>query len=268
MIESITAGASARNARVVLFDFDGTLSLIRSGWMDVMVPMMVEILLDLKTGETEDQLRAVVEDYVWRLTGKETVYQMIALAEEVAKRGGKPLDPLVYKRMYLDRLWTRIRDRVEELRSGNASPEKYLVPGARALLESLAERGLTMYLASGTDEEYMKQEAALLDVDRYFNGGVYGALDDYKIFSKGILIKKILSTPDVKGDQFLGFGDGYVEIEEVKQVGGVTVGVASTEPQCDVVDEWKRERLIGVGADYIVPNYLCHDELMSTLFSA
>jgi len=29
---------------VVLFDFDGTLSLIRSGWVDVMVPMMVEIL--------------------------------------------------------------------------------------------------------------------------------------------------------------------------------------------------------------------------------
>ena len=29
--------------RHVLFDFDGTLSLIREGWMDVMVPMMVEI---------------------------------------------------------------------------------------------------------------------------------------------------------------------------------------------------------------------------------
>ena len=94
MIENIKPGVSARNARVVLFDFDGTLSLIRSGWMDVMVPMMVEILADLKTGETEEQLRAVVEDFVWRLTGKETIYQMIALAEAIAARGGKPLDPL------------------------------------------------------------------------------------------------------------------------------------------------------------------------------
>src|SRR6516225_8617091 len=102
MVENITPGVSARNARVVLFDFDGTLSLIRSGWMNVMVPRMVEILGDLKTGETEEQLRAVVEEFVWRLTGKETIYQMMALAEAVQARGGTPLEPLAYKKMYLD----------------------------------------------------------------------------------------------------------------------------------------------------------------------
>src|SRR5579862_921871 len=109
MIENIRPGVSARNARVVLFDFDGTLSLIRSGWMNVMVPMMVEILADLKTGETEEHLRAVVEDFVWRLTGKETIYQMIEFAANVEKRGGKPLEALEYKKMYLDLLWERIR---------------------------------------------------------------------------------------------------------------------------------------------------------------
>ncbi len=268
MIENITAGATARNARVVLFDFDGTLSLIRSGWMDVMVPMMVEILAELNSGETDEELRAVVEDFVWRLTGKETIYQMIALAEAVKQRGGIPLDPLVYKKMYLDRLWTRISGRVEELRSGNAAPEKYLVPGARALLEALRERGMKMYLASGTDEVYMKEEARLLDVDCYFDGGVYGALDDYKSFSKGILIKNIIGSAEFQGHEFLGFGDGYVEIEEIKRVGGVAVGVASAEPECRCTDDWKRSRLIGVGADYIIPNFLCRDELISTLFSA
>src|SRR5580693_3811718 len=145
MLENIRPGASARNARVVLFDFDGTLSLVRSGWMKVMVPMMVEILAELKTGETEQELRTVVEDFVWRLTGKETIYQMIALAEAVTQRGGHPLDPLAYKKMYLDRLWLRIEGRIEELRQGHASPENYLVPGARCLLESLKERGLKMY---------------------------------------------------------------------------------------------------------------------------
>ena len=266
MIESITRGASACQAKVILFDFDGTLSLIRSGWMDIMVPMMVDLLLDLKTGEPEAGLRAVVEEFVWKLTGKETIYQMIALADAVAARGGTPLDPLVYKKMYLDRLWTKIQARVEALRDGEVSPETYLVPGARALLESLRERGLRMYLASGTDECYMKEEARLLDIARYFDGGVYGALDDYKSFSKAILIQRILSTVDVQGPEFLVFGDGYVEIENVKQVGGVAVGVASAEPDCRVVDEWKRKRLIGVGADYIVPNFLCHQELIRTLF--
>ena len=266
MVENISPGASAQNARVVLFDFDGTLSLIRSGWMKVMVPMMVEILLDLKTGESEADLQSVVENFVWRLTGKETIYQMIALAEAVEARGGKPLEPLAYKKMYLDLLWQKIASRVEALRKGDTDPEKYLVPGSRALLEELKERGLTMYLASGTDEIYMKEEARLLGITQYFDGGVYGALDDYKSFSKAILIQRILASADFQGNQFLGFGDGYVEIEEVKNVGGVAVGVASEEPACSRVDEWKRQRLIGVGADYIVPNYLCGEELFASLF--
>ena len=257
----------AAHTKVVLFDFDGTLSLIRTGWMDVMVPMMVEILADLRTGESEEELRAIVEDYVWRLTGLETVFQMIELAEQVKRRGGTPLDPLVYKKQYLDRLWEVIRNRVEGLRSGHAPPDDYLVPGARALLEALRRRGFHMYLASGTDEIYMKEEADLLDVARYFDGGVYGALDDYRKFSKRILVQRILGLPEVKGNHLLGFGDGYVEIEEVRQVGGVTVGAATDEPECRTPDEWKRRRLIGAGADYIVPNYLCREELFEALFS-
>ena len=266
MLEIVVPGANASAARLVLFDFDGTLSLIRSGWMDVMVPMMTEILLDLHTGESEPELKTLVEDYVWRLTGQETIYQMIELARQVELRGGSPLHPLVYKRMYLDRLWDRIRSRVKSLEDGSAPSDDYLVPGSRPLLEALRARGLRMYLASGTDEEYMKREAGLLDVTRYFDGGVFGAIDDYEKFSKGILVRRILASAEFMGPQFLGFGDGYVEIEEVKKVGGVAVGVATAEPECRSVDEWKRRRLIGVGADLIAPNYVEFEPLMSALF--
>ena len=267
MVEQLRAGVSARKARVCIFDFDGTISLIRSGWSDVMVPMMVEILLDLNTGESEEELGRVVEDFVWRLTGKQTIYQMIELASQIRQRGGRPLEPLAYKKMYLDRLHDRIRYRLEELRQGKVPPEKYLVPGARELVLALRERGLAMYLASGTDQEYMREEARLLDIAPCFDGGVYGALDDYRSFSKKLLIQRLLSTAGVRGDEFLGFGDGYVEIENVKEVGGVAGGVATAEPECQVVDEWKRRRLAGVGADFIVPNFLCREELMQTLFA-
>lgn len=266
MIERLRPGVSAKNARVVLFDFDGTISLIRAGWMDVMVPMMVEILLDLKSGESEEELRAMVEEFVGRLTGKQTMYQMIELADHVKARGGNPPDPLEYKKMYLERLHAKIRHRLEELESGAAPPEKYLVPGARKLLEALHARGLKMYLASGTDQVYMRQEARLLDVERYFDGGVFGALDDFRSFSKKILIQRLIAGAECHGDEFLGFGDGYVEIENVKEVGGVAVGVATAEPECQVVDQWKRKRLAGVGADFIIPNFLSHRELLATLF--
>jgi phosphoglycolate phosphatase len=265
MVEIITAGVSAERTRVALFDFDGTLSTIRSGWMEVMVPMMIEFLQETRSGESEQELRLVVEEFVGRLTGKQTMYQMIELAENITRRGGTPLDPLAYKKIYLDRLWTTIEHRVKELRSGQCSPDKYLVPGSRALLEALRDRGYVMYLASGTDDFYMQDEAKLLDVHRYF-AGVHGALDDYKSFSKAILIQRIIASAEFSGEEFLGFGDGYVEIENVKQVGGVAVGVASAEPDCLTVDEWKRERLIGVGADIVVPNFTALDELFETLF--
>lgn len=265
-IEVIRPGATAVRARVALFDFDGTLSLVRSGWVEVMVPMMVEILASQKSGESEAELTAIVQDYVARLTGKQTIYQMIQLCEEVTRRGGTPREPLFYKRLYSELLNERIKDRLTALRGGHCSPEQYLVPGSRALLEDLRARGFTLYLASGTDEAFVKEEADLLDVTRYFDGGVYGAQDDYKSFSKAKLIQRLISEAGFRGDEFLGFGDGYVEIENVKQVGGVAVGAATDEPECLQMDQWKRDRLAGVGADYIVPNYLCRAELFAMLF--
>jgi phosphoglycolate phosphatase-like HAD superfamily hydrolase len=266
MIEQVRPGARVSDARVAIFDFDGTLSLIRSGWVEVMVPMMVEILADLKTGESEADLRGVVQEFVWRLTGKETIYQMMEFAGHVQQRGGQALEPAAYKKMYLDLLWVMIRSRVEDLRAGRVAPEHYLVPGSRALLESLKARGLKLYLASGTDHANVVEESGLLDVARYFDGGVYGAQDDLKSFSKKLLIQRIIADTGVAGAQMVGFGDGYVEIEEVKLVGGTAVGVASQEPACREIDAWKRERLIGVGADYILPNFEQHAQLTALLF--
>jgi phosphoglycolate phosphatase len=266
MIECLHPLSPMQRTRVILFDFDGTLSLLRAGWMDVMVPMMVEILAELKTGESEADLQVLVKDYVARLTGKQTIYQMMELAGQVKSRGGQPLEALAYKKMYHDRLMEKIHHRREALRQGKESPDNYLVPGARTLLDSLKERGFKLYCASGTDHAYTVEEADLLKITHYFKGGIYGAQDDYRSFSKAMLIQKMIRSMECRGDELMGFGDGYVEIKNVKDVGGVAVGVATDEPECRKVDEWKRDRLVGVGADYIIPNFLCRDELLETLF--
>lgn len=265
LLEVINPEANALKARVAIFDFDGTISIIRAGWIDVMIPMMVEPLLDLKTGETEKELIKIVYDFVGDLTGRQTIYQMMEFADQIKKRGGTPKDPLEYKHQYLDLLMVKIKDRRENLRSGKTDPTDWIVPGARALLEMFKDRGLTMYLASGTDQIYMREEADLLDVSKYFDG-VYGALDDYKSFSKKILIERLIRDSDFEGEQFIGFGDGYVEIENVKEVGGVALGIASDEPECIEVDPVKRKRLIGVGADWIVPNFTAAEGLNNVFF--
>src|SRR5258706_10725804 len=80
--------------RSALFDFDGTLSLIREGWPQVMIPMMVDVLQQAGARETGAILAGQVEEFVMRLNGRQTIYQMIHLAEEVRRRGGTPLEPL------------------------------------------------------------------------------------------------------------------------------------------------------------------------------
>src|SRR5438034_25348 len=158
----------------VLFDFDGTLSLIRQGWPEVMVPMFVEMLPSLP-GETEEGRRQLCYDDIMRLNGKQTIYQMIQLAERIKERGGNPREPLWYKAEYLRRLNERIRSRIEGIRQGTLNRDDFLVYGARALLENLQRRNLRLYLASGTDEIFVRQEAELLDLTRYFREHIYGA---------------------------------------------------------------------------------------------
>jgi len=240
----------------VVFDFDGTISLIREGWPDVMLPMFEEFL-PFCEGDNPESLRKMLFDDIMTLNGKQTIYQMIRFCERVKERGGASEDPIYYKREYLRRLESRINDRVEGLRNGEELPEKFLLHGVINLLNQLEFRGLNLYLASGTDVEYVKREAKLLGVSKYFGDHIYGALDDYKNFSKKKIIDRILRENSVSGDSLLVFGDGYVEIENGKEVGGLAVAVASDEANngSGEFDEWKRKRLLGVGADIVIADY-------------
>ena len=240
----------------VLFDFDGTLSLIRQGWPEVMVPMFTEVLPALP-GETDaDRGRLAFED-IMRLNGKQTIYQMMQLASRIRERGGEAKEPLWYKHEYLRRLDLRIKDRIDGLRQGTIPADDLLVHGARRLLENLKDRGLPVYLASGTDEIFVKQEAELLGLTPYFGRRIYGAQDDFKTFSKKMVIARIIGENGIRGEQLLSFGDGYVEIENTREAGGLAVAVASDEANngSGRMDEWKRERLSGVGADVVIPDF-------------
>jgi len=240
----------------VLFDFDGTLSLIRQGWPEVMVPMFVEMLPPV-AGETDDLRRQLCLDDIMRLNGKQTIYQMIQLAERIKERGGVPREPLWYKHEYLRRLNEKIHRRQEDLRSSALRPDDLLVYGAREFLELLQSRGLPLYLASGTDEVFVKQEVELLQLTHFFGRHIYGAVDDYKQFSKKMVIERILRENRIPGDQLLSFGDGYVEIQNTKEVGGLGVAVASDEANngSGQFDDWKYRRLFGVGADIAIPDF-------------
>jgi len=268
-IEIVRSTQDRGRVRSALFDFDGTLSLIRQGWQTVMIPMMVEILRkSTPTDESDEELTDVVTEFVTRTTGKQTIYQMIQLAEEVTARGGAALDPRDYKAEYLARLWTHIRGRVADLKEGRRPIESFLVPGARQVLEGLRERSVVCYLASGTDHPYVVDEAQALGLAEFFAGGIYGAQEDYESSSKRLVIAHILRTHALAGPELATFGDGFVEIEDTVAAGGIAVGMATDEERREGIDAWKRERLIAAGAHVIVPDFGEHEALLTYLCGA
>ncbi len=264
-VEILRADFHRGQFKAVLFDFDGTLSLIRRNWPEVMIPMMVDVLAETGTSETRPELHAQVEEFVMKLNGRQTIYQMIQLGEEVARRGGQPLEPLAYKARYHDLLSQQIAGRVEGLRAGGLATDELTVPGSHGLLDRLRDAGLSLFLASGTDLVYVREEAGLLGVAEYFGPHIYGALDDYQNFSKEKIIRQVINDLGLEGHELLGFGDGFVEIQEIRRAGGVAVGVASEEEKRQGINHWKRGRLVKAGADVIVGDYRCLDELMAEL---
>jgi phosphoglycolate phosphatase-like HAD superfamily hydrolase len=141
-----------------------------------------------------------------------------------------------------------------------------LLRGSRAFLDALRERSVTLYLASGTDLQYVQDEAEALQVAQFFTPHIYAALDKHQDFSKQMIIERILRENDLHGPELLVVGDGYVEIENGKAAGGFSLGVASDEANPGGLDEWKRTRLLSAGADAIVRDYANLDELMAYLF--
>ena len=261
--------AKGRKFACAIFDFDGTLSLIRQGWQDVMIPMVLEILRPLAHGLDEAALEELAREDVTSLTGEQTIYQMIRLGERVRQFGGAPADPLEYKRQYNTRLMERIAHRRRDLAAGQARPVDMMLRGARAMLEALSDRGLKLYLTSGTDQEYVVEEASLLGLADCFDGGIHGARDDYKTHTKAKVVARVIRESGIAAAEVLGFGDGFVEIVAVGEVGGYTVGVASDEAAGGgVADPWKRRRLVEAGADIIVGDFAEGEALLAALFEA
>ncbi|MEM3716618.1 MAG: HAD family hydrolase, partial [Candidatus Bathyarchaeia archaeon] len=70
----------------------------------------------------------------------------------------------------------------------------------------------------------------------------------------------------LSGDELLVVGDGPVEIRSAKSRDAIALGVASDEVNRHGLNLRKRERLIGAGADIIIPDYTRYDDLISFLF--
>jgi len=267
-IEILRPYSSRGRFRVVLFDFDGTLSLLRAGWQSLMTQLMLEQLLETRRGETHDQIAVVVEGIVIGMNGQPTIVQMRRLADEVRRRGGRPVPAAVYARMYQDELLTKVHGRYDDLIAGRATATDWVVRGAHAALSDLRRRGVTLALASGTEIQHVRREADMLGLTQFFDEALFFApTGDDPSFSKRAVIKRLRVDYGLRGEELLGFGDGVVETEEVRRAGGVAGAVAGQDPPGNGIDARKREHLVRAGADVVIADYECHGPLLRWLFA-
>ena len=111
------------------------------------------------------------------------------------------------------------------------------------------------YLASGTDDGHVKEEAALLGLTEYFRPAYLRRAARLQIILEKNGYRASPAGKQPAGRGLLGFGDGYVEIEDVKAAGGFACGVASNEK-----DKAGRGRMEAPAphrarADIIIPDY-------------
>ena len=236
----------------VVFDFDGTLSWVRHGWPELMLETFrVHWPNPDHTGLPEwiNQMESII----YGMNGKPSLLQMRRFAEEAAAHH----DPESLRNHFQLALDARIQQRLDSIASRQSPHDAFVIHGARPLLEHLRSLGLTLVILSSSVEFRVRQEADALGLTAFFDPHIYGSAPDPSGFSKLQVFEHLLHSERITGENLLAFGDGPVEIECAKQLGGLAVAVCSDEEHngSGIHHPYKFRQLLDSGADAAIPDY-------------
>ncbi len=265
-----------RNITTVLFDFDGTLSRERDGWVNLMVAVnsaaMAQAIPDFSVSEAVEWVITDIEQTI----GIPTYQQMKRLADEISNRGGSSLSPQRYKDIYNDALTSMVKTAHQRYSSGKLEIEDLRVPGAIELLTELEMKfgKNALFLSSGTDIKPVKESVKILGYEKFFEDRIIasGVTGNHNDCPKQMIIEKLIAERNLQPGQLLTFGDGVPEIEYTIRSGGISVGVLTPdkshyESRGHFTIEKKRERLIKAGANIVVPDFRGSAKLIEIICS-
>ena len=233
---------------LLVFDLDGTLSLIRHGWQSVMAGVMTEALAESMPGRAglPEFARTVVD----ATNGSPVVRQMEALSEQATASGGAAIDAPAWARVYQDRMQATM-----DSRKVSIPPESLLVPGAAIFVARARRAGFACALVSGSSAANVESDLAFLDLDAMFDGLVRSPLDPAapNSFSKEQVFRDLMAECGVRS--LVAFGDGPGEIRAAVASGGKGVGVAHT-PGTGAIDAALSASLSKAGASLVVADFI------------
>lgn len=257
-----------------IFDHDGTISILREGWEKIMEPVMVKAILGSMYTEADEttyhKVLSRVRKFIDDTTGIQTLVQMQGLVKLVREFGFVPeqdvMDEFGYKAIYNSALLELVNERISKLKREELNIDDFIIKGAVPLLQKLYNSGIKLYMASGSDENDVIEEAKVLGYAELFEGRIYGAVGDATKEAKRIVMDRIAKDIGLENmKQVVAFGDGPVEIREISKRGGLAVGIASDEVRRFGLNQQKRSRLIRAGADIIIPDFSQYKILLKIL---
>ncbi|MDR3183099.1 MAG: HAD family hydrolase [Planctomycetaceae bacterium] len=255
-IEITALPRPVKTPKAAMFDFDGTVSVMREGWHGILTKYFVVHLQATPQGNahSEAEWLQIVCQAIEANIGKLPVFQFYTLVELLKQNGGQTEDAEVYLAEYYKHLFALVEERHGQLRSGH-NPDDLMMPGTVEVLKMFRRRNVKCYLVSGTEQDFIREDCGLLRITEYFDGGIFGGTKDIAASSKKTIIARIISENGIDGSELISFGDGQTETREIKAAGGFAVGVASNEDTRDGINQWKRRQLIDAGADWIIPHF-------------
>jgi bifunctional ADP-heptose synthase (sugar kinase/adenylyltransferase)/beta-phosphoglucomutase-like phosphatase (HAD superfamily) len=256
-----------------VFDHDGTISVLREGWEEVMEACMIDAItggkeVDLKILE---DIRVTCRKLITKSTGIQTINQMVLLCDIIKDYGIVPDKEIKtiqeYKAIYNAALMDHIHHRLQLVEEGLLDPKEATVAGSIAFLKALAENGVKVYLASGTDTDDVRHEAELLGYAEFFTGGIFGSVGDVNNDPKRQVLSQIIEKEAVDTRKLAIFGDGPVEMRVAHDNGALAFGVLSNEVRRYGRNESKHARLLHAGADILVPDFLEYRKIVPFLLN-
>ena len=242
-------------------DFDGTMSLIRIGWQQVMHGVMKAALHDYHPNHAH--IDTDIRTYIAHSTGQPSIIQMAWVDEQVLLYGGPHRCAKNYLDQFSNAMKSQIDARVDSI-TDETTADAFMISGARQFLQALAQRDIRIALVSGTEHHHLVRESAALKIDSYFDAGIYGPGAHAPSFTKHDAIAQLVARYNVAPGAFISIGDGPVEIKAGKALGGYSLAVASDE-HGGGLDADKRQHLLDAGADAVVANFAHLDNLTHAL---
>ncbi|MEM9830500.1 MAG: PfkB family carbohydrate kinase [Bacteroidota bacterium] len=273
LIEIVEEYLLQRPIKFAMFDHDGTISVLRQGWEEIMQPLMLrsiagEAFTKISPSQ-KNELSEKIRQLIGQTTGAPTIVQMEGLVELIQREGFVPSEdihsPEHYKQEFLKLLNEKVDERIKRFQRGELGTEDFTINGVIPFIKMLQAASIELYLASGTDEENVKQEAHILGYSSWFTGGIYGARPD-EIGAKRKVLQHLLQEKQAKSSEILVIGDGPSEIREGRKIGAICIGIASDEVRRFGLDSAKRERLIRAGAHYIISDFSQQEALFKLFF--